>query len=364
MPALSIMVKPASGICNMNCKYCFYRDEVSCRTEGQFGFMSEETADNLIAKTMEFACGNNIYYVFQGGEPLLCGIDFFKHFVSKVNEMEYQGKVFYSLQTNGTLIDDDWAEFFKQNNFLIGVSLDGKTDVNKFRLMSDGTPSFDKVMKAIEVLDKHDVPYNVLSVVTGYGADNIDKTYNFFKKKGFKFLQFIPAIRPIGDDSQSELYMTEKQYQNSIIKLFKLYANDFLNGNYISIRNFDNMVRLYGGGTSEQCGMNGTCTHQFVVEANGNIYPCDFYAVDEWLLGNINSSDFRTIFYSEKGVQFIKESFAVSNKCKKCEYFKYCRGGGCKREKVSLNCCTAYKNFYKKNEELFKQILSKLKVEV
>lgn len=362
MPALSIMVKPASGFCNMKCKYCFYHDVVCNREQGQLGFMSEATCDNLVDKALAFAGGDNVYFVFQGGEPLLSGIDFFEHFVERVEKQNYNGRVYFSLQTNGTLLNEDWAKFFKKNNFLIGVSLDGDVEANKFRLMADGSPSYGKVLQGIDFLDKQMVDYNILSVVTGYFADNCEDIYQFFKEKGFKFLQFIPCLRPFGDNSTSELFMTEKQYERYLNKVFKAFANDFLNDNYISIRNFDNMVRLVGGRGAEQCGANGYCTKQFVVEGNGNIYPCDFYCSDEWLLGNINDCDFKNIYYSEKGVDFIKQSFKVSQKCKGCSCFVICRCGGCKRERECLNYCTAKKNFFKKNELLFAKILQKLQV--
>ncbi len=362
MPALSIMVKPASGLCNMRCKYCFYSDVVSHRKMGQFGVMDKEVADNLIEKAIVYANGESISFVFQGGEPLLSGLEFFEHFIDYVNRFNYKGKIYYSLQTNGTLIDDKWAAFFKKNNFLLGVSLDGNAEHNKFRVMADNSPAFDKIEKGIEILDKFKVDYNILSVVTGYFADNVVEIYNYFKSKGYKFLQFIPCLKPFGSNEESELYMTGKQYQNYLIKLFKLYANDFLNDNYISIRSLDNIVRLYGGVKPEQCGMMGACSHQFVVESNGNVYPCDFYCSDEWLLGNIKYSDFAMLFNCEKGLEFLKQSYKINVKCKNCEYFKVCRGGGCKREKESLDYCKAYKNFYKKSAIIFAKVLNKLKV--
>ena len=214
MPALSIMVKPASGLCNMRCKYCFYSDVVSHRKTGQFGVMSNDIADNLIEKAIAFANGDNIGIVFQGGEPLLAGIEYFKHFINCVNSYNYKGKIYYSLQTNGTLIDDDWAEFFKANNFLLGVSLDGNEIHNKFRVMSDQSSSFEKIENGIKLLDKYKVDYNILSVVTGYFADNVEEIYNYFKSKGYKFLQFIPCLKPFGSNEESELFMTGKQYQN------------------------------------------------------------------------------------------------------------------------------------------------------
>lgn len=363
MPALSIMVKPSSGYCNLNCKYCFYHDIVCSREYGQLGFMSRKTCDNLVDKAIDFAGGGKIYFVFQGGEPLLSGIEFFRYFVAKVKSRNYEKNVFYSLQTNATLINDDWAKFFYDNNFLVGVSLDGDASANKYRVLKDGTPSFENILQGIDILQKHNVQFNILSVVTGYFAENAVNIYKFFKEKGYKFLQFIPCLKPIGDHKQNELYMTEKQYGKYLNSLFKVYAEDFLNGNYISIRSFDNMVRLLGGVRAEQCGAEGFCSRQFVVEGNGNVYPCDFYCSDEWLLGNINECDFTQLFQNEKGREFITQSFNnVLPKCKKCSCYVICRGGGCKREKDSMNYCSAKQNFFNKNKHLFEQILCKLQV--
>ena len=364
MPALSIMIKPASGLCNMKCEYCFYHQIVNNRQDGVLGVMSKETTNNLIEKAISFAKGDKIFIVFQGGEPLLAGIEYYRHFIEKVNSLNYNDKVCYSLQTNGTLLNEEWCEFFKENNFLLGVSLDVDATANKFRVMHDGNSSFDKIEKGIMLLDKYKVDYNILSVVTGYFADNVESIYNYFKKKGYKFLQFIPCLKPFDENVESELYMTARQYQNYLIKLFKMFAKDFLNDEYVSVRSMDNLVRLFAGVPAKQCGMNGSCSRQIVVEGNGNIYPCDFYCTDEWLLGNINFSDFNSILNQDKAVDFLKESYNIDSKCKNCECFKICRGGGCKREKISLDYCAAYKNFYRKCEPLFNKVLEKLRVSI
>lgn len=360
MPALSIMVKPASGHCNMRCKYCFYHSVVSHRKQGQLGIMNEATADNLIQKALDFAGGDDVFLTFQGGEPLLAGLPYFEHFVAKVASLG-GSRVHFSLQTNGTLIDDEWAQFFRKNNILIGVSLDGDREANKFRIMADGSPSFDNVINGIKLLDKYEVEYNILSVVTGYFADNVTRIYNYFKDEGFKFLQFIPCLRPIGSNDKSELFMTSGQCGEYLSKLFSMYAEDFLADRYISVRSMDNLVRTLAGMPPEQCGVSGVCSRQFVVEGNGNVYPCDFYCSDEWLLGNINNTDFRALFEDEKAKRFLKESYNIPYKCRECQYFKVCRGGGCKRERTSANYCAAYKQFFATNGDLFDKVLNKLK---
>lgn len=323
MPPVSLLIKPSSSLCNMRCKYCFYSDVSNIRDIKSYGMMCKETADRLITKTLAFADSSPVCFAFQGGEPTLSGIDFFKYFVKTVNEKNKKGsKIFYGMQTNGLLIDEKWAKFFHDNNFLVGLSLDGNEKFNSFRVDKDEKSTFDRVLKSAQILKDNKVEFNILSVLTGHSAENITEIYSFFKNQVFKYLQFIPCLRPFGDKSENEKYMTVKQYEYFLNTLFKLYAEDYISGNYISIRQFDNWVQMFRGNKPEQCGMLGHCTFQFVAEGNGNIYPCDFYCIDEWLLGNINDDEctFEDMIKSKKMMSFIKESMVVDEKCKRCRY--------------------------------------------
>lgn len=354
MPPLSVMIKPASSLCNMRCKYCFYSDVAGTRKNYSFGVMEKETAYNLIVKALDFADGESIAFTFQGGEPLIAGMDFFRFFVKTAKNLNLKNsQIHYSIQTNGTLIDDNFCKFFKENGFLVGLSLDGNYKNNIFRVDDKSVNAYRKIMLAAKKLEKFKVDFNILTVLTGRCADNIEEIYEYFKKEGFGYLQFIPCLRPLGDKTEGEMYMTSKQYENYLIKLFKLYVRDYIGGNYVSIRYFDNIVRLYLDMQTEQCGVCGYCSRQFVVEGNGNVYPCDFYCTDMWLLGNINESDFMSLAKSEKALRFISESLSVSEKCKKCSVYKLCRAGGCKRNREDADYCQAYKNFYKECCSLF-----------
>ena len=355
MPPLSIMIKPASSLCNLRCKYCFYCDVASQREDFSFGVMKEETAERLIKSALLFADGESVAFAFQGGEPLMAGMDYFKSFTETVKkENRKNSRIFYSIQTNGTLVDDDWARFFRENEFLVGLSLDGDFEGNKFRVDTKGQNSYYKIIKAANKLKKHNVEFNILTVLTGYCAENAERIYKYFRDNGFKYLQFIPCLRPFGDTSESELYMTEEQYAEFLIRIFNLYVKDFVRGNYVSVRHFDNLVRMYLGERPEQCGVCGHCTHQFVCEGNGNIYPCDFYCTDEWLLGNINETDLSFMAESHKARAFIMESLTVPEECKKCPYMPMCRAGGCKRQRADRDYCKAYKRFYSSCLPLFR----------
>ena len=347
LPPISIMIKPASSLCNLSCEYCFYKDVSEHREHMGFGIMEKSTADELIKKAFEYTSGANVAFAFQGGEPTLAGLDFFRHFVTKVKELNTKkSKVFYSIQTNGTVLTSEWASFFSENSFLVGLSLDGDMDGNKFRKKPSGQNSFYKILSAAKLLENYKVDFNILTVLTGHCADRGEEVYRFFRSKGFRYIQFIPCLRPFGSDEKSELYMTWEQYADFLIRVFNLYVKDYVRHDYTSIRQFDNWVRLYLGQPVEQCGILGHCTHQYVCEANGNIYPCDFYCTDEYLLGNINSSDFLTMEKSSVAKDFIRESLRVPERCKTCKVYGLCRGGGCKRTQLSEDYCKAYKKFF------------------
>ncbi|MBE6812549.1 MAG: SPASM domain-containing protein [Ruminococcaceae bacterium] len=362
MPPLSLMIKPASSLCNLSCEYCFYRDVSEHREHLGFGIMEKETAEILIQKALDYAAGESIAFAFQGGEPTLAGLDYFRFFTDCVNRLNTRkSKVFYSMQTNGTVIDGEWADFLRENQFLVGLSLDGDFDGNKFRKRPDGQNAFYKILTTAELLKKRKVDFNILTVLTGFCADNGERIYKYFRSKGFRYLQFIPCLRPFDSTEKSELYMTADQYADFLIKVFNLYVKDYVRHDYMSVRQFDNWVRLYLGHPTEQCGIKGHCSHQFVAEANGNIYPCDFYCTDEYFLGNIKETDFLTMEKSDTARLFIRESLKVPDRCKKCNVYPMCRAGGCKRTQQSEDYCKAYKRFFNACLPLFRVFINEQK---
>ncbi len=362
MPPLSIMIKPASSLCNLRCEYCFYSNVSDIREVKSFGIMTPDTSHNLIKAALDFADGCSIAFAFQGGEPLIAGLDYFHHFVEEVNTLnQNNSKIFYGLQTNGTLITNEWAKFFHDHSFLIGLSLDGNKKANKFRVDENGENAYERIIKASGILKRHNVDFNILTVLTGYCADHIDEIYASLTRMGFKYLQFIPCLRPFGDESENEMYMTQRQYAKFLIHGFNAYVKDYVRHDYTSVRYFDNLVHLYLGNPTEQCGMCGHCMHQFVIEGNGNVYPCDFYCTDEWLLGNINDSDFDTLAHCDKADSFLRESIPFDERCKKCRYFPLCRGGGCKRLKNDRDYCESYKSFFSACLPLFRVFINEKK---
>ena len=365
MPPVSLMIKPASSNCNLRCKYCFYHDLASCREMPSHGMMTLGTLEDILKKAFEFADGSMVMISFQGGEPLLAGKDFFRGFASMLPRLNTKrSAVHVGVQTNGTLIDEEWCDIFLKNRYLVGLSLDGDAVTNILRIDAKGEDTFDRVYSAAKMLQAKKVDFNILTVITKPVVDNISRVYSFFRKNKFKHLQFIPCLKPLGmpkadtpesfyengDEAENmmnaeDFHINADDYEIFLKKAFSLYTRDYIDGRYTSIRLFDNFVRLAHSQRAEQCGMNGHCTHQYVIEADGEVYPCDFYCTDEYSLGNILDTDFAKLERSPKAIKFIEESLGIEEKCKECNYYRLCKNG-CKRERIDLDKCTAYKNFF------------------
>lgn len=356
MPPLNVLIKPASSACNMRCKYCFYEDEAVNRSVAFAGMMNEETTENLIKKAALFAEGS-CNFMFQGGEPTLAGLEFYRSFLETEKKYKKDGLVFnHAIQTNGFALDEEWIKFFKENNFFVGLSLDGSGDLHDLnRLSKSGNGTFSRVLRAAQLMKKEKVEFNVLSVVTSKAARSIEKTYNFFKKQGFDCLQFIDCLDPL--DGAGRFSPKNEEYAAFLSKLFSLWFDDLKKGRMCSIRLFDNWFSILFGGAPEACNMCGRCTVQFVIEGDGSVYPCDFYALDEYKLGNINENSFEDIIESEKAKQFVEASLTIPDECRKCRWYPLCRNG-CRREREALSDnsygktrrCEAFKRFFEENE--------------
>lgn len=355
---ISVMIKPSSSLCNLKCQYCFYSSLASERAEYSKGFMREETAERIIKSALDYADGTQVFFTFQGGEPLLSDISFYEFFVQTVKELNKKGSLItYCLQTNGTLINEKWCKFFQENNFLIGLSLDGNREQNAYRTYADGRESFDDVMKAASLLKEFGVLFNVLSVVTKRLANSVRANYRFMKQNGIYDIQYINCLKPFEGEYNADMYMNDADYALFLEKAFKLYFNDNMKGVRVSVRSFDNYLRLLSGRNAEQCGMNGFCSSQFVVEGDGTVYPCDFYCTDAYALGNINTESFIEIKNSDKYKSFLSESFHIADECRACSFFAVCRGGGCKRSLADENYCGAYKQFFSYSIDKMKQMI-------
>lgn len=364
---ISLMIKPSSSKCNLRCKYCFYNSIADARDVRDYGFMSKETLREVIKKVDEYCNGGSCTIGFQGGESLLVGLDYYKELVRCTSETKNKTKFNYHIQTNGTLINDEIAQFFKENNFLVGISLDGTKDIHNLnRVDSLKRDTFNDVMRGINFLKKYDVDFNILTVVTSVMSKKIDSTYKFFKKNNFKYLQFIPCLDPLENDNGTSSYsLTPQEYSQFLCKLFNLWYKDAMEGNYVSIRYFDNILSLLLGREYESCDMRGVCSCQHIIESDGSMYPCDFYTYEKYAIGNILEESFDDIHKKEMTINFIKESLNKSPKCNLCRFKNICRGG-CRRnrennEENSNYYCEAYYEFFSKNLDKFYDVVKNLR---
>ena len=336
MPPIGVLIKPASGKCNMRCAYCFYHELAENRSTADYGFMSDETLEAVVRRVLEYASGEATFS-FQGGEPTLCGLDFYKKAVALQRKYNVNSvKISNCLQTNGLLLDEDWARFLHDSNFLVGLSVDGPSDIhNANRVDAQGKGTFQRLMNTAALLEKHRVEFNILFVVTAMSARHPDKVYGFFKEHGFRFLQFIPCIEPADGESGSRAFsLTPKDFETFLKRLFDKWSSDLLSGNYISIRYFDNLVRMAMGMEPETCTLFGQCLCQLVFEADGSVYPCDFYVNDGWRLGSIHESSAAELLGSDRAKAFVTSSAQALPLCRDCRWFGLCRGG-CRRDRES-----------------------------
>ncbi|SDZ65745.1 uncharacterized protein SAMN05421736_12630 [Evansella caseinilytica] len=360
MNALTILIKPASASCNMACSYCFYYDVGNHRAVKSYGIMGQAVRRSLIKKA--FACGaKQVSFAFQGGEPTLAGLNYYRLFTEEVNRYNtQQAEVSYSIQTNGYAIDEEWADFFQQHHFLVGVSIDGPAAIHDhLRKTTHHKPTHQKIIENLKLLEAYQVPVNILCVLSSYVAKNIQEVYEFFQQHGFRYLQFIPCLHPLGEKERDDPHaLNVDEYKQTLDTLFTYYKQNFYGGNYISDRLFDNYVRMGQGFAPESCALAGACTTYFVIEANGDVYPCDFYALDELKLGNILDSGYVEMFTGPIAAEFRRESGPLSQKCQSCKHLALCRGG-CKRYKIldeetnenHLYYCEAYYDFFEKHTE-------------
>ena len=352
MPPLSILLKPASSGCNLRCAYCFYADEASVRAVPNYGLMSKEVSHTLIGKAAGAAEGS-VTFLFQGGEPTLAGLEFYRDFVSHAQNTFPRGLTAqYAIQTNGTLLDEEWCRFFREHRFLVGLSLDGNRACHdRFRRDGAGKGTYDQVLRAARLLDRAGVEYNVLTVVTGYLAKHIQSVFAALCKGGFRFQQYIPCLDPLEAERGGESYsLSPKEYEEFLKNLFDLWFRELEQGRYWSVRYFDNLVWMLRGHAPEQCSMRGCCSLQYLVEADGSVYPCDFYGLDQYRLGNILEHAWDELDQIREEIGFIEESRHVPERCKGCQWYPLCRNG-CRRDRVPglegrSYYCQAYAGFF------------------
>lgn len=341
---ISFMIKPVSAACDLACDYCFYRDASLHRETAVHPLMSKAVVDQLIGKSL--SSFQTITYIFQGGEPTLAGLPFFQYFVDKVEqERRSESAVHYALQTNGMHLDQEWVAFLKQHSFLVGVSFDGMPrlhDLHRRDLLGNGSAR--RVLQSIALLQQEGVAFNILSVVTEDLAHNAKPVYSYLLQRNLLHQQYIPCINPLHGGAD---LLHASSYGLFLKELFDLWYESLLHGVAVHIRFFENLVMMLGGYPPESCDMAGRCSPQYVIESNGNVYPCDFYALDEYLLGSVISDDFPTFAQQAQTNHFLEHTENQIDSCSTCSWSMLCRGG-CKRFRTSdgYRFCPSMRTFF------------------
>jgi uncharacterized protein len=327
-------------------------DEMQNRLCSNLGKVDEYTISCILDKVFAYE-KQAVSFVFQGGEPTLAGIDFYRRFLNLLREKNRNKILVYlALQTNGYDIDKDWARFLSDNQFLVGLSLDGISETHdRFRRSRDESETFEQVIKAAKLLQEANCQFNILTVITKPIVESIDRIYKYYQKQGFFYQQYIPCMDGLGEMRGKNSYsLLPEDYGVFLKNLFDFYKKDMLSGRYIFIRRFDNWCAMVGGQEPEECCLSGRCSPQLIIEANGDVFPCDFYAIDRLLMGNIKENNVQELLNSEAAERFFRP-VELSKECKKCQWLNLCRGG-CPREgKGDFNgaenyYCKALKDFF------------------
>ncbi len=351
MPPLSLMIKPVSSACPLRCRYCFYADEAENRSQYSYGTMTAETLEKLVRRAMTYADGS-VSFAFQGGEPTLAGLAFFRDVVRLQKEYNTRGLVVSNaIQTNGWRVDRELLDFLVAEHFLIGISLDGTEELhNRFRIAPDGSETYGEVVRTVEYLEKIGGEFNILTVVNEDVAKQGKAVFRALSK--YRYLQFIPCLDPL-DGTVPDYSLTPESYGTFLKDTFDLYYEAMKKGHPVSVRNFDNYLTILLGGRPENCAMCGRCGTYYLIEGDGSVFPCDFYVLDRWNIGNINRQSFYKLEKSETANDFRQMSVPLPEECGTCEWFGLCRGG-CRRDREpftdgkpsSNRWCASYKAFF------------------
>lgn len=332
MPPMTLMIKPVSSLCNMRCAYCFYADEAAHRRVPDYGVMSAKTLETTLCRAFDYAEGA-LSILFQGGEPTLAGEDFYREAVRLVKRLNTRGlRVDLSIQTNGVNVPDALIELLVKEKFLFGVSLDGTQRTHDaYRRTADGQGTWEKALRTLRRILSMGGQANVLCVVTDAVARNARAVWRALAP--FGFLQFIPCMD--GLDGRGGAYsLTPQAYGAFLCETYALYERAALRRQAVSVRQFDNYLRLAMGMRPDSCAMDGKCAPYFLVEADGSVFPCDFYALDAYRMGNVQSASFADMGKSEAAEAFLRESLQRADECQSCRWQSMCRGG-CRRDRIA-----------------------------
>ncbi|MCS7041598.1 MAG: anaerobic sulfatase maturase [Bryobacteraceae bacterium] len=348
----SVLVKPASAVCNLDCEYCFYLDrEADPYRDLPARIMPDAVLERLVDGFLFYSYPVSVF-AFQGGEPTLAGLSFFEKLIEFQKKFGRRGQaISNSIQTNGILLDDAWCSFLRQYEFLAGISLDGPEEIHdRYRVNRAGHPTWRKVIEAVERMQKHRAEFNILCVVSQANVGKPRELYRFFRSIGAEHLQFIPLAEFHPDGTPMPFTITPEQYGRFLCELFDAWWPD---RRRVRIRFFDNLAEALAGIKPGSCTLHEGCDSYVVVEYNGDVYPCDFFVESGWKLGNLMVDSFAEIARRQRRQSFASKKALPHEECRACEFFSVCRGGcpklrhGPRRNFGDLDYfCAAYKMIF------------------
>jgi uncharacterized protein len=372
-PRIHVLSKPSGATCNLACSYCFFLDKELLYPGSKF-CMSDETLEAYIKQLIETHRDDRVTVAWQGGEPTLMGVDFYRRAIAYQQKHSRPGMTFENtMQTNGTLLDDEWCQFFKENDFLIGISIDGPRQLHDIhRVDKGGAPTFDRVMRGLGLLQKHGVEYNILVTVNRVTADHPKEIYHFLRDEAkTEWIQFIPVIERMNPDGLNLIQEGEKVSQRSVrpeqfgrflIRVFDEWVHNDVGKIYVqtfeaALRNWMRMP------SSGMCVFEKTCGYGLALEHNGDLYSCDHFVEPKYLLGNIEEEHMLALVGSERQYKFGQDKYdSLPGYCLECPVLFACNGE-CPKNRFlktpdgepGLNyLCAGYKAFFQRIDEPMK----------
>lgn len=350
-----VMLKPAGASCNLACDYCYYLGKSEFYKNVPKRVMTDELLDKFIKEYINSQTTPDVLFIWHGGETLLRPVSFYQKAI-ELQRRHAKGRVITnSIQTNGTLLTDEWCKFFKQNNWLVGISIDGPKEFHDaYRCDKSGHPSFDQVMSGINLLNKYGVPWNAMAVVNDKNADYPQEFYHFFKSIGCRYIQFTPIVERDSKGDLAGFSVTPQKWGNFLCKIFDEWVRNDVGKYFIQI--FDACLANWVGVPPGLCSMSRTCGHAGVMEFNGDVYSCDHFVFPEYRLGNIYQKTLVEMMYSKEQIEFGKAKYeSLPDQCRKCDFLFACNGG-CPKDRFVMTAdsqpglnylCEGYDHFFR-----------------
>ena len=338
---LYVMLKPAGAHCNLACKYCYYLEKNNLYQNSNHHLMSDEMLEQFTREYIEAQTMPQVLFTWHGGEPLMRSIDFYKKALALQKKYAHGKQIDNVIQTNGTLLTDEWCEFFAQNHWLVGISIDGPQEYHDhYRVTPAGKPSWEKVMQGISLLKKHRMEWNAMAVVNAYNAEHPLEFYHFFRDNGCQYLQFTPIVErltehedgrtlaSLADDREiplADASVTPQQWGNFLCTIFDDWVRHDVGKTFVEI--FDCTLANWMGVLPGICAYSKECGHAGVMEHNGDVYSCDHFVFPEYKLGNIREQSLIDMLYGEKQQAFSRlKHTSLPRQCKECDIEFACHG--------------------------------------